>query len=112
MCKCCALLHTTSAAAALSFPAGDVTFGPIAGWQHPFRLRQPKKAGAAALAWLAAYMQRVQDELEAPDWLARSPGYTALLDGPSWVDYFLLTELTKNPDGYRSASTGEGGLAE
>ena len=32
---------------------------------------------------------------------SRSPAYTTLIDGPAWVDYFLLVELTKNPDGYR-----------
>lgn len=32
---------------------------------------------------------------------SRTPGYPALIDGPAWADYFLLTELTKNPDGYR-----------
>ena len=51
----------------------------------PPACRDPKKAGSEALAWLAAYMQRIQDELEAPDWLARTPGYTGLIDGPSWV---------------------------
>jgi hypothetical protein len=45
----------------------------------------------------------VQAALDAPDWLTASPGYTSFIDGPNWVDYFLLVELTKNPDGYRSA---------
>jgi hypothetical protein len=34
---------------------------------------------------------------------SRTPAYTTYIDGPTWTDYFLLTELTKNPDGYRWA---------
>ncbi|EFN58239.1 hypothetical protein CHLNCDRAFT_142143 [Chlorella variabilis] len=82
---------------------GDVTFGPLQGWQHPFQMKDPKKAGPEALAWLTGYLQAFQDALEAPDWLIRSPSYTTFIDGPSWLDYFLLTELTKNPDGYRGS---------
>lgn len=36
-----------------------------------------------------------------PSACSRTPSYTTYIDGPSWTDYFLLTELTKNPDGYR-----------
>ena len=40
-----------------------------------------------------------------PPGCSRSPSYTTFIDGPSWLDYFLLTELTKNPDGYRCVRT-------
>lgn len=30
-------------------------------------------------------------------------GYAAYLDVPDTVDYFLVTEMTKNPDGYRGS---------
>ncbi|KAL4858496.1 hypothetical protein ACK3TF_001466 [Chlorella vulgaris] len=52
--------------------AGDVLFGPLSGWDHPFQMN-------------------------------RSPSYTSFIDSPSWLDYFLITELTKNPDGYRGS---------
>ncbi|PSC71257.1 spore coat isoform A [Micractinium conductrix] len=84
--------------------AGDVTFGQLPGWQHPFILKDPKKAPAEAKDWLTNYLGSFQEALEAPDWLSRSPAYTTLIDGPAWVDYFLLVELTKNPDGYRGST--------
>ncbi|KAL4447270.1 hypothetical protein ABPG77_007303 [Micractinium sp. CCAP 211/92] len=84
--------------------AGDVRVGPLTGWQDPFLLLDPKpKAVPQAVGWLNAYLQAFQDALEAPDWLSRTPGYTSYIDGPAWVDYFLITELTKNPDGYRGS---------
>ena len=49
-------------------------------------------------------MLALQAALEAPNWLTASPDYTSFIDGPNWVDYFLLVELTKNPDGYRWGS--------
>jgi hypothetical protein len=86
---------------------GDFTFGPLPGWQHPFILKHPDAAdvpdgGAALLAALAAG----QEALEADDWLARpaDKAYSAFFDVGAAIDYLLLTELTKNPDGYRGST--------
>lgn len=67
----------------------------------PCRYPGKKSATPEALASLLGAIERFQAALEAPNWLAAGPGYSALIDGPNWVDYFLLVELTKNPDGYR-----------
>ena len=56
------------------------------------------------MAWLLRYVNSFQEALFAQDWLARSPSYTSLIDGPAFVDYMLLVELTKNPDGYRGST--------
>ena len=87
---------------------GDYTFGPLPkGWEHPFILKHPDAAdlpdgGAALLAALAAG----QEALEADDWLDRpaDASYRAFFDVDAAVDYLLLTELTKNPDGYRGST--------
>ena len=86
--------------------AGDVTVGPAAGWDHPFVLKYPSELPSDGGAALLDYINRFQAALEAPDWLQRAGGdaYSALIDGPAAVDYFLLVELTKNPDGYRGST--------
>jgi hypothetical protein len=66
--------------------------------------RYPKNATADQEAWLLRYINSFQEALYAQDWLARSPSYTSLIDGPAFVDYMLLVELTKNPDGYRGST--------
>ncbi|GAB4816688.1 hypothetical protein N2152v2_003734 [Parachlorella kessleri] len=86
--------------------AGDVLFGPAQGWENPFQLKYPGKKDATPgmLAWITDSINQFQAALEAPNWLTASPDYTSLIDGPNWVDYFLLVELTKNPDGYRGST--------
>lgn len=83
----------------------DVSFGPAAGWDNPFVLKYPKTVPDGG-AWLLNYMNDFQSALNASDWLQRSgnDSYTSFIDGPAFVDYFLLTELTKNPDGYRGST--------
>ncbi|PRW56820.1 spore coat [Chlorella sorokiniana] len=63
--------------------AGDVTLGPIKGWDHPVLVKDPKKnATVEALAWLTQYFQAFQDALEAPDWLRGSVYMHKDRDGP------------------------------
>lgn len=84
----------------------DVTFGPADDWDLPFQIKYPSssKATPEDLSWLLDYINDMQAALNAPDWLTATPSYTSLIDGPNWVDYFLLVELTKNPDGYRGST--------
>jgi hypothetical protein len=76
--------------------SNDYTIGPIPGWEHPFVLKEPNEPLDQG-AYITKYLTDFDATLAAPDWLEK---YTDLVDGPAWVDYFLLVELTKNPDSY------------
>jgi hypothetical protein len=79
--------------------AEDVTFGPLPGWTNPFVLKDPNEAPDGG-AWLLAYLTRLEESLRP----GSNVNYTRYIDLPAWIDYFLLVELTKNPDGYRGST--------
>lgn len=62
--------------------------------------RYPKDEKEAA-AWLGTYLTDFQAALDSESWLKEYPPF---VDQPSWVDYFLTVELTKNPDAYRGST--------
>ena len=87
--------------------AGDLTFGPLPGWQHPFMLKEPSTfPDGDNGTWLLNYLNDFETALNAPDWLQRqgNASYTAFIDAPEFTDFFLLVELTKSPDGYRGST--------
>ncbi|HEX2736087.1 MAG TPA: CotH kinase family protein [Polyangiaceae bacterium] len=74
---------------------------PAAGtcWQS-LELIDPGSANTQQLDWITQYIQDFHDTLNATP----MGDYAAYIDVPSFVDYFLLTELTRNMDAYvRSA---------
>lgn len=86
---------------------GDVVFGPLQGWENPFHLSYPKEFLANDNGdYLLGYIEDFIAALEAPDWLQRqgNASYASFIDFQAAIDYFLLTELTKNPDGYRGST--------
>ena len=63
-------------------------------------LRDPKEANSEQLAWITQYIQEFHDALHSEPIGA----YHEWIDTPSFVDFFLLTELTRDMDAYiRSA---------
>ncbi|KAF6264711.1 coth protein-domain-containing protein [Scenedesmus sp. NREL 46B-D3] len=59
----------------------------------------PNNADQQTVAWLSRWMNAFEAAL-----LARgTANMTGLLDVPAAADYFLATEVTKNPDGYRGS---------
>lgn len=84
---------------------GDVTFGPLKGWEHPFILKDPKQFPDNG-AWLLQYLSDFETALFAEDWLQRTgnASYRSYIDMPAVHDFFLLVELTKSPDGYRGST--------
>lgn len=52
-------------------------------------------------AWLTRYLNRFEAALYGPDFLEPGEGYLPFIDVPSFVDYHLLVEVTKNVDGHR-----------
>lgn len=86
---------------------GDLTFGPLPGWEHPFLLKDPNNFLQGDNGnWLLNYLKDFESALNAPDWLQRQVNlsYTSFIDGPAFTDFFLLVELTKSPDGYRGST--------
>ena len=52
-------------------------------------------------AWLRSYLDDFGAALAADDFADPERGYARFIDADSWIDYHLLNELTRNPDGTR-----------
>jgi hypothetical protein len=55
------------------------------------------------LAYIHAYCDSFEIALHGPNFTDTATGYRHFANESSFVDYFLLTEFTKNLDGYRSS---------
>ena len=64
---------------------------------HP----EPDEITGAQRAWLGGYLDRLERVLYGPDFRNPLVGYAAYVDAGSFIDYHLLTEVTKNVDGFR-----------
>jgi hypothetical protein len=51
--------------------------------------------------WLRQYLNEVDAAIMGPDFLDEQAGYRAYIDPATFIDYHLMTELTKQIDGYR-----------
>lgn len=51
--------------------------------------------------YIQNYVQQFENALAGPDFADPDKGYAKYIDVDSFVDYFLMNELTKNTDGYR-----------
>ncbi len=51
--------------------------------------------------YIVNYVQNFEKALASPDFKSDVVGYKNYIDVPSFIDYFLLTELVQNHDGYR-----------
>ena len=56
---------------------------------------------AVQKAWLKRHLNEVEAALYGPDFRDPVKGYRAYLDADSFIDYHLITEMTKNVDAYR-----------
>lgn len=52
-------------------------------------------------AYISNYVAQFEDALASNNFTDPSAGYTAFIDVPSFIDFFLLNELANNVDGYR-----------
>eukprot|EP00803_Ostreobium_quekettii_P006807 evm.model.scf_662.4 EVM.evm.TU.scf_662.4 scf_662:44749-53590(+) len=62
----------------------------------------PKKTKVSQeqLDWMGSYMGEMEQALQSQD----RNQWTRYIDEGTFVDYFLITEMTKNPDGYRGST--------
>jgi hypothetical protein len=51
--------------------------------------------------WLRDHLNEVDNAIMGPDFLDPQKGYRAYIDPATFIDYHLITELTKQIDGYR-----------
>ena len=61
----------------------------------------PDEITAVQKAWLKNHLNQLEAALYGPDFRDPAKGYRAFIDADSFIDYHLLTEMTKNVDGYR-----------
>lgn len=54
----------------------------------------PKQARSVLLALVQTCCSLAHAYATPPPLCSRTPGYTSFIDGPAWVDYFLLTEAS------------------
>jgi len=68
--------------------------------------RYPKPANIALQqrAYIQAYVDSFETALAGPDFTEQGAGYRAFADTSSFVDMFLINELSHNVDGYRLSS--------
>lgn len=84
-------------------------FPPVvssAGQTTYFEYKYPKPATIAAeqKAYIQAYVDSFETALAGPAFMDSAVGYKAFADVPSFVDIFLINELSRNVDGYRLSS--------
>ncbi len=101
--------------------AGDVTGGYIVkmdGNQASFwepHVPKAKDLTPEQTTYLTDYLSRFETLMTGPGFVA--PGYASMIDVPSFIDYLIITELSRNIDGYRKSTymakkrDADGGLA-
>lgn len=87
-----------------NFDEYDLLVGPAQGIAHPFVIKDPNEEDftpEASQAFLD-FINRFQIELFSPDF--PDSNYKDYIDMQGLIDYFLMVEVTKNPDGYRGST--------
>jgi hypothetical protein len=74
-----------------------------ASYSIPYQIEYPKQAdiSEAQFNYIKNYVTEFETNLASADYMSPAAKWRNLIDVDSFVDYFLLTEMTKNVDGYR-----------
>ncbi|KAK2077250.1 hypothetical protein QBZ16_004884 [Prototheca wickerhamii] len=99
------------------YNSGEPTTKVIERFDFPFVIKYPTPSDAANASlsetWLTNYLSSFQAAVMADDYLtATSPSYLDFMELDTFIDFFLLTELTKSPDGYRDSIYMHKGLGQ
>lgn len=62
---------------------------------------EPDEITAVQKAWLKNHLNQLEAALYGDDFRDPAKGWRAFIDGDSFIDYHLITETTKNVDGFR-----------
>ena len=72
------------------------------GWRTtrgvPIVVKDPDPYNAAQGAYIRSFVQAFEDSLFAPNWTDPALGYRRYLHVPSYVDHYLVEEVTRNQD--------------
>ena len=81
--------------------AGDQPFSTSRGQE--LRMVEPddREITNTQKNWLRSHLNEFEAALYGPDFTDPETGYAAYIDVASWVDTWLLVEMTKNIDGFR-----------
>jgi CotH kinase protein/Chitobiase/beta-hexosaminidase C-terminal domain len=78
--------------------------GPAATCWKYLEVVEPDPLQPEQQAWLTDYVQRFNDVLLGDDFADPENGYAAWIDVPSFVDYVIVNELSRNVDGYQKSA--------
>ena len=65
----------------------------------PIQFKDPDEPGDERIAYVQDYFKRFESALRGTDFADSVKGYAAYIDVDSWVDNYILMELSKNVDG-------------
>jgi len=81
------------------------SYPPIgASWQRTeFRYYSPSvsEISPQQIQYIKTYINQAEASLQSPNFSDPDSGYRKYFDIESFINYFIITELTKNADGYR-----------
>jgi hypothetical protein len=78
--------------------------GPTATCWNNLEVVEPDPLQPAQQAWLTQHIQQFNDVLHSADFADPTNGYSAWIDVPSFVDYVIINELSRNVDGYQKSA--------
>ncbi|MFN3588667.1 MAG: CotH kinase family protein [Spirosomataceae bacterium] len=86
-----------------SFKSAITPPGAMSGQSIRFLFEDPKpdEITAQQRTYITDYVSKFEKVLMSDSFANPDSGYSTLIDIPSFVDFFLLTELSNNVDGYR-----------
>lgn len=76
-----------------SNPDGEIFFQ----YHYP----KPEDISEQQKAYIQQFMRQFENVLAADDYANPETGYASIMDPASFVDFFLINEITRNVDGYR-----------
>ncbi len=87
----------------VDWPSADTTF-TTSRCNLPVRIDTPEAPTTQQRAWIQAYMESVETALNAPDFADPATGYASLLNVDTFVDWYLINELSMNRDSFRAST--------
>ena len=69
--------------------------------QFYFYEPEPDELTAVQRGWIKDFVNRFEEVLYGPDFTNKTSGFRAFIDEDSFIDYHLLTEVSKNVDSFR-----------
>ncbi len=68
---------------------------------YQYHYPPPDKITEEQKEYIRSYIYDFEDKMHSDLWADSTSGYPALIDVGSFIDFFIINELTKNVDGYR-----------